>query len=59
MGALQALPEAITAINFSAFAIAAVTLAVGVFWPSRLRRVLPPTLAALIAGTMLRRSLVD
>lgn len=53
MGALQALPEAITGINFSAFAIAAVTLAVGVFWPSRLRRVLPPTLAALIAGTML------
>ena len=29
------------------------TLAVGVFWPSRLRQYLPPTLAALLAGTLL------
>ena len=34
-------------------AIAGVTLAVGILWPSRLRKFLPPTLAALIAGTLL------
>ena len=35
------------------WAIAFVTLGVGVLWPGRLRKVLPPTLAALIAGTLL------
>ena len=40
-------------INVNAFAIALVTLAVGVLWPGRLRRYLPPTLAALVAGTMM------
>ena len=51
MGAVRALPEVLSDVNFSALAIAGVTLAVGIFWPGRLRRVLPPTLAALIAGT--------
>ena len=53
MGALRALPEAIGAVNFNALIIAAATLAVGVLWPGRLRKWLPPTLAALIAGTLL------
>ena len=43
----------ISNFNASAFAIAAVTLSVGVLWPGRLRRVLPPTLAALVVGTMI------
>ena len=53
LGAVKSWPDVIPAINFGAFAIAAVTLAVGIFWPSRLRQYLPPTLAALLAGTLL------
>ena len=53
MGSVRAWPEAVMSANLSAFAIAAVTLAVGIAWPARLRRFLPPTLAALIAGTAL------
>ena len=53
LGAIRGWPDAIGGINFSAFAIAAVTLVVGVAWPGRLRKFLPPTLAALIAGTAL------
>ncbi|MDE2869879.1 MAG: SulP family inorganic anion transporter [Chloroflexota bacterium] len=53
LGAVQAWPEAIRDVNFGALVIAGVTLAVGVAWPSRLRKFLPPTLAALIAGTLL------
>ena len=43
----------LTHFNTSSFAIAAATLAVGVLWPGRLRRILPPTLVALGVGTML------
>ena len=53
LGAVKAWPDLIPNINFSAFAIAVVTLAVGVLWPNRLRQYLPPTLAALLAGTLL------
>ncbi len=53
LGAVQAWPTAVRDINFGAVAIAGVTLAVGILWPSRLRKFLPPTLAALIAGTLL------
>ena len=52
-GALRALPEAIESVNFHSLAIAAVTLAVGVLWPRQFRKYLPPTLAALIAGTLM------
>ena len=52
-GTVRAWPDAITDVNLSALAIAAVTLAVGVVWPGRLRKLLPPTLAALTAGTLL------
>lgn len=52
IGALRVLPEAVSDFNAQAFVIAAVTLVVGVMWPKRLRRVLPPTLAALVVGTL-------
>lgn len=53
VGVVRAWPNAIGNVNFSAVAIAAVTLVVGVFWPRQLRRYFPPTLAALVAGTLL------
>ena len=53
LGAVRAWPQAIGNINFSALAIAAVTLVVGILWPQQLRRYFPPTLAALVAGTLL------
>ncbi len=45
--------DGITDFNASAFAIAFTTLAVGVLWPGRLKRIMPPTLAALVVGTAL------
>ena len=42
LNTLKGLPEALQDINFGAVAIAAVTLAVGIFWPGRLRKFLPP-----------------
>ena len=53
LGAIRALPVAVAGINFSALAIAAATLAIGVAWPRRLQRFLPGALVALIAGTLL------
>ena len=53
MGALRVLPEAVRDLNPQAFVIAAVTLVVGIMWPKRYRKVLPPTLAALVVGTLL------
>ena len=53
MGAVSSWPDVIMDVNPGAVAIAAVTLGVGIVWPARLRKVLPPTLAALIAGTAL------
>ena len=52
-GAVAVWPDAIANLNLSALAIAAATLAVGIAWPARFRKFLPPTLAALIAGTLL------
>jgi SulP family sulfate permease len=40
-------------INSEAVIIACIALAMMIFWPVRLRNVLPPPLAALIAGTLL------
>ena len=53
LGALRSWPAAIQGINFEALGIAGVTLVVGVLWPKQLRKYIPPTLAALIAGTLL------
>ncbi len=53
VGAIRAMPEAVGGINWHALIIALVTLGVTVVWPQRFRRALPPTLAALVAGTLL------
>ncbi len=53
VGTIHVLSEAIGDVNYSAFAIAFVTLAVGVLWPGRLSRIVPGTLVALVAGTLL------
>ena len=51
--AIRSWPEAFGDVNYGALGIAAITLAVGVAWPSRFRRYLPPTLAALLVGTVI------
>ena len=53
IGAIKGWGEGIANFNTAAFAIAAVTLVVGILWPARLRRILPPTLVALGVGTMM------
>ena len=53
MGAARALPIAVSDIDTSAFAIGAVTLAVGFLWPRRFSRFAPGPLVALAAGTAL------
>ena len=53
IASIQGWAEGIRNFHWGAFGIAAVTLAVGVLWPARLRRVLPPTLVALTAGTLM------
>ena len=53
MAAVRALPEAVANLNGSALAIGAAALAVSIFWPQRLSRLLPGPLVALIAGTTL------
>ena len=54
-GALKSLrewPDAIADVDPSALTLGLVTLAVCIFWPGRLQRFLPPSVAALIIGTM-------
>ena len=51
LNSIKALPGVVNLINLEAVAIAAVTLGVGVLWPKQLRKYLPPTLAAMAAGT--------
>ncbi|MDE0709042.1 MAG: SulP family inorganic anion transporter, partial [bacterium] len=53
IGALRALPDALSNANTSALAIAVVTLVVGFLWPRRLSRYAPGPLVALITGTLL------
>ena len=53
MGAARALPAAASEIDTGAFAIGAVTLAVGFLWPRRFSRFAPGPLVALAAGTAL------
>ena len=53
LGAIRAWPDLLSDIHTHAIVIGAVTLLVSIFWPGRLRRYLPATLAALIAGTLL------
>ena len=53
LGAIRAWPDLLPSLSVHAVVIGAVTLGVSIFWPGRLRRYLPATLAALIAGTLL------
>ena len=53
VGAIRAMPDAVASVNYHALAIALVTLVVTLVWPTKLARALPPTLAALIVGTLL------
>ena len=53
MGAVRELPAALGNINTSALTIALATLAIGVFWPARLSRLLPAPIVGLIAGTLM------
>ena len=53
VGMVRGLPAAVGGVNWSAVAVACVTLAFSVFWPRRLARYLPGTLAGLVPGTLL------
>ncbi len=53
LAAVRKWPEVFTSIDFEALLLAAITVVVCIFWPNRLRKVLPPTVAALIVGTLL------
>ncbi len=53
-GALRSLrswPDAIINTNPSALALGVITLAICIYWPERLKRLLPPSVAALLIGT--------
>ena len=50
LSSLMALPELMGRVNFDALLIGTVSLLTGIFWPKPLRKALPPTLAAMIAG---------
>lgn len=52
LSAMQAWPKAVANLNPQALAIAGLSLGIAIFWPARLRRLLPSPLAALIAGTL-------
>ncbi len=53
MGAVRALPDAVSGMNTSAFALAVAALGVAIFWPRKLARFLPGLLVSLLAGTAL------
>ncbi len=50
---LRAWPDAVANIDPSALVLGLATLAVCIFWPNRLKKVLPPSVAALIIGSLL------
>jgi SulP family sulfate permease len=49
--ALTAIPGAVMDPNLAALAIGLLTLGIVFFWPGRLRKMIPPPLAALVIGT--------
>ena len=51
LATLGAWPAALDSMNLHALLLAAVSLAVGIFWPRRLHNILPSPLAALVIGT--------
>lgn len=50
--AIEAIPVAISNINYSALGLAVLTLATVFLWPKKFSKFLPGTLAALIVGTL-------
>ena len=52
-GTLESIPEFISNIQLQEAALAALTLAILFFTPSRLKRYLPPQLVALVVGTII------
>ena len=53
LASLRAWPDAVTGTDLSALTLGLVTLAVCIFWPERLQRFLPPSVAALVIGALL------
>ena len=53
VGALRALPEALSDANVSAITVFAATLGICLLWPRRLAKLVPPTVAGLVLGTLL------
>ena len=51
--AVRSWPDVFGDVNFSSLAIAAVSLGVCIFWPLRLRTIVPSMLMALVIGTLL------
>lgn len=51
--------EAVVGVNWSALAVASVTLATGLAWPRRLAQVLPSTVAALFVGMVVGHPVVE
>ena len=50
---LRAWPEAVSNVDPSALTLGIVTLVVCIFWPQRLRKYMPPSVAALLIGSLL------
>ncbi len=50
---VSALPDTLSRLDASAFVLAVITIAVISTWPDRLKKFLPPSVAALIVGTLL------
>ena len=49
---LRAWPDAIADVDAGALTLGLITLSVCIFWPGRLQKFLPPSVAALIIGTL-------
>ena len=58
VGTLQNLPQLVTGAQPLEFALAAVTMAILWFTPQRFKKLLPPQLLALVAGTVISLTLV-
>jgi SulP family sulfate permease len=53
IGAINAIPDVMSAFNRDALMLGGISLGIMIFWPKPLRAMLPPPLAALIIGTIL------
>ena len=56
---ISALPDAIGNLGVGALTLGVVTMVVCLFWPQRLSRVLPPSVAALLIGTIVSVLWID